>query len=420
MSRSFTDLRAAAPFCRLRAFSSILVLLACALPALTGCQEKPEPAPEPESQVKIVLEGSDSVELPANGGYKTIRFTVNHDWTAKADASWIHLSQTSGTASEEPASVNIGSVGNSGAEPRSGNVTITAGDKTQVVKVTQGVRPPDPVHVTGIKVSPPTAVMLPGETLQLTAVVEPENAANKNYRWLCYQSDLLSVSEDGLVTALKKGEATVIALTADQGRTSTCKITIKALPPTPVDLGLDVKWGSFNLSVMESWRFGSHYAWGEPEYTSKRYEWADYKWWSDGAVSKYNKKDGKVLVDQEDDVAFNEFGEGWRIPTKTDFEKLLATRTNTGYKWEWITMNDYYKGWKITYLKNGNSIFLPAGGSTSSNITGGQFAWGFYWSSERVADNETEAYYLYFEEDIVEIRQNRRCYGYNMRAVYRK
>ena len=419
MFRSFKDLTGAAPCCRLRAFSSILVLLAVALPAMTGCQEKPEPGPgpEPESQVKIVLEGSDSIELPADGGYKTIRFTVNHDWTVTADAKWIHLSPTGGTASEQPASVNVGSVGNSGAEPRSGNVTITAGDKTRVIKVTQGVRPPDPVHVTGVKVSPESAVMLPGETLQLTAVVEPENAANKNYRWMCYQYNVVSVSEDGLVTALEKGEAKVMALTEDQSRVASCQITVKALPPTAVDLGLNVKWGSFNLSVTDPWAFAFHYSWGQPVYKNKRYSLDDYMWWSDGAFSKYNKKDGKVLVDQEDDAAFNDFGEGWRIPTKTDFENLLATRSNSGYKWEWSIMEGIYRGWKITYLKNGNSIFLPAGGITSENICAGQFSWGYYWSSERLAGDETQAYVLYFDEQTVEIRQRPRQHGCELRAV---
>ena len=407
-----------------RSISLFSSLLTCAFLALTGCQEKPvpepEPDPEPELKVKIVLEGSDSIELPADGGNKTIRFTVNHDWTAKADAQWIQLSQTSGEASEEPASLNIGSTGNSGSEPRSGNVTIAAGDKTQVVKVTQGVRPPDPVRVTGVKITPKTAVMIPGETLQLTVVFEPENATDKSYRWLNYNTDLVNVSEDGLVTAIKRGVATLIVVTNDGSCVSTCEITVKALPPTPVDLGLNVKWGSHNLLVMDPWRFAYEYAWGETEWKSKRFEWADYKWWSDGAISKYNKTDGKVQMDQEDDAAFTEFGEGWKIPTKTDFEKLLATRTDSGYKWEWTAMADIYKGWKITYLKNGNYIFLPAGGSSSGNISAGQFSWGCYWSSDRVADDETKAYYLYFDEETVEIRQQKRYFGFEVRAVYVK
>ena len=40
MFRSFKDLTGAAPCCRLRAFSSILVLLACTLPAVTGCPQR--------------------------------------------------------------------------------------------------------------------------------------------------------------------------------------------------------------------------------------------------------------------------------------------------------------------------------------------------------------------------------------------
>ena len=80
-------------------------------------------------------------------------------------------------------------------------------------------------------------------------------------------------------------------------------------------------------------------------------------------------------------------------------------------------MEGIYRGWKITYLKNGNSIFLPAGGITSENICAGQFSWGYYWSSERLAGDETQAYVLYFDEQTVEIRQRPRQHGCELRAV---
>ena len=406
-----------------RAFRHASVLLTWTLLAMTACTEKPTPEPDPKPEpdpvppaAEIVLKSSSSISFAKDGGKEQLLFTANRDWTVTADADWLQLSPASGKASDKEAAVTVSCGSNPDSNKRSAKVTVSAGDKTQAVTVTQAEGAPAFVAVTGLKLSSESAVMLPGETLQLTVTFEPENATNKNVQWRSFDPDVATVSQDGLVTAIQKGEAKVRAEDDNHQHMAFCQITVKLLPPTPVDLGLPVKWGSFNLQVDEPQEFHFHYAWGEPGYQKKSFTWDDYKWWSDGAITKYNKKDGKVLVEQEDDAAFYEYGDGWRIPTKSDFEKLLATRTNPDYKWEWTSPG----GWKITCLKNGNSIFLPAGGSTSSNTVGGQFAMGFYWSSERVAEDETQAYYLYFDEETVEIRKGKRCYGFELRAVYVK
>ena len=45
-----------------------------------------------------------------------------------------------------------------------------------------------------------------------------------------------------------------------------------------VDLGLSVKWASFNIGAENPWDYGDYYAWGEVE-TKSSYLWSNYKYW---------------------------------------------------------------------------------------------------------------------------------------------
>lgn len=67
-----------------------------------------------------------------------------------------------------------------------------------------------------------------GETLQLTATVNPSNAANKTLVWTSSNNNAATVSDTGLVTAIAGGRATITAKATDGSRRSaTCSITVK-------------------------------------------------------------------------------------------------------------------------------------------------------------------------------------------------
>jgi len=67
-----------------------------------------------------------------------IRFTASKDWTATCDASYVKLSQTSGTASEDVVFLTFDLDGdNEGNPSREFKITITAGGKSSVVTVKQ-------------------------------------------------------------------------------------------------------------------------------------------------------------------------------------------------------------------------------------------------------------------------------------------
>ena len=144
--------------------------------------------------------------------------------------------------------------------------------------------------------------------------------------------------------------------------------------PTYVDLGLSFKWGTCNIGAKNPEDFGNFYQWGDVA-TKESYDWDTYKYGTDRTnLEKYNVKDGKTVLDPEDDAAIVNLGEGWRMPTPAEIKELVDNCT-----WEWTTVNNV-KGYKVT-AKNGNSIFLPAAGVmfTKNPYYGGQY--GYYLSN---------------------------------------
>ena len=84
---------------------------------------------------------------------------------------------------------------------------------------------PAPVSVTGVSLDKATLELYTGDTATLTATVEPDNATNKAVTWESSDTTVATV-QDGTVTAVKAGEATITATTQDGGKTDTCTVTV--------------------------------------------------------------------------------------------------------------------------------------------------------------------------------------------------
>lgn len=100
--------------------------------------------------------------------------------------------------------------------------------------VFSGCVPPVPevISVTGVSITEEDQSIKVDETLQLTAVVTPEDADNKAVTWESDNADVAAVDENGLVTALKKGVANITVLTEDGAFSDTIVITVTK-PYTP-------------------------------------------------------------------------------------------------------------------------------------------------------------------------------------------
>ncbi|MDE5850669.1 MAG: Ig-like domain-containing protein [Muribaculaceae bacterium] len=106
---------------------------------------------------------------------------------------------------------------------KAGEATVTA--SIAGLSVTINVKVTDPViPVTGVKLNKTTAELITGETLQLTATLEPEDATSKDITWTSSDKTIATVSTKGVVKALKAGKVTITA--TSNKISSKCEITI--------------------------------------------------------------------------------------------------------------------------------------------------------------------------------------------------
>ena len=81
------------------------------------------------------------------------------------------------------------------------------------------------IKVTSVTVSLKTLDLEVGQTGTLTATVKPDNATNKTVTWTTSNEKVATVANNGVVTAVGKGTATITA--AAGGKTAACKVTVK-------------------------------------------------------------------------------------------------------------------------------------------------------------------------------------------------
>nr|WP_310618179.1 Ig-like domain-containing protein [Pantoea cypripedii] len=86
----------------------------------------------------------------------------------------------------------------------------------------------DPISATGITVTPEAAAIDVGATVQLNGVVAPANATNRAITWLSSAPEIATVTQEGLVTGVAVGNATITATSADGGFTDTTAVTVSA------------------------------------------------------------------------------------------------------------------------------------------------------------------------------------------------
>jgi formylglycine-generating enzyme required for sulfatase activity len=106
----------------------------------------------------------------------------------------------------------------------------------------------DPVTVTGVTLNRTTLPLVVGDSEILTATVAPDNAADKTVAWSSSATAIATV-EDGRVTAVAVGEATVTVTTVN-GLTATCAVSVTAAAVAATGVTLDKP--TLDLAVGES------------------------------------------------------------------------------------------------------------------------------------------------------------------------
>lgn len=84
----------------------------------------------------------------------------------------------------------------------------------------------DTVQVLGVSLNKDTMPLTVGGTGLLVATISPAKATNKNVTWTSSNEEVATVDE-GLVTAVALGKATITVLTEDGNLTATCEVTVQ-------------------------------------------------------------------------------------------------------------------------------------------------------------------------------------------------
>lgn len=95
------------------------------------------------------------------------------------------------------------------------------------------------VAVTEVRLDKSATTLVEGDTEELMATVMPENATDKGIEWKSSDESVATVSQTGLVTALKEGSSAITVITNDGGFKATCDVTVnkKVIAVTGVVLG---------------------------------------------------------------------------------------------------------------------------------------------------------------------------------------
>lgn len=167
-----------------------------------------------------------------------------------------------------------------------------------------------------------------------------------------------------------------------------------------VDLGLSVDWATCNVDATSPEESGGHYGWADPTGADNTSEVTDESQangepydsgpWISSSYGGPNPPSD--ICGTELDIAHAQWVGFWRLPSSKEMNEL-----QNACQWKWTTLNGK-RGYQVTG-PNGNSIFLPAAGS--SDVYLGFPGEGYYWTGT-LQDNNT------------------RCYGANFLCFYSK
>ena len=190
-----------------------------------------------------------------------------------------------------------------------------------------------------------------------------------------------------------------------------------------VDLGLPsgTLWATCNVGANSPEEEGDYFAWGETE-TKTTYHWGTYRYCNDGYFeqlikycndSKYGFHgftDNLTVLQPGDDAATANWGSGWCMPTKEQWEELY---NNTDHSWkEWNGVDGcLFSG------KNGAVLFLPAAGSRLYDELLSAGSYGSYWSGSLNTGYPHNAWDFFFYSGGCSMSYYGRDDGRSVRAV---
>lgn len=211
-----------------------------------------------------------------------------------------------------------------------------------------------------------------------------------------------------------------------------------------VDLGLSVKWATANIGATKPEEYGWYFQWGgTTAYNSDRTpvnggtaitfnDNSDCPYWVSGlgSSSKWSKytitdlysstgvKDGKLILEPEDDATHIHIGGECHTPTYEEFQELLKACNTTWVK----NYNGTGINGRLFTLKTDPSktLFFPASGYLTNMSWGDAGSDGGCWSSVLYGSASYRGWCLSFYSGECYMDFNPRYYGWPVRAVLPK
>lgn len=281
-----------------------------------------------------------------------------------------------------------------------GSVTITAITKdgnhkaSCLVEVT--------ISATGVWLDITSISIAAGKSQALVATVEPEDAINKAVGWESSDRTVATV-ENGLVSAVAEGEATITVKTADGGFEATCQVTVTVAHP----------FGQIYFRTAATRTIGTQV-------------------WSDVVIATRCQKDdfdggttGDYKVDCRQNPGYghmfswkavSRYGEylcpasqGWRVPSTDDYIALDMELTGT----QGVRM---YEGHRDIFINEWGATYGGYAHGPDMYSTG---SWGRYWSGTGHPDlpDVGLAFYVKKDGEVNSMDYGPKLYGFMLRCV---
>lgn len=103
------------------------------------------------------------------------------------------------------------------------------------------------LSVKGLALNPMSLTLKPEATQALVLTFFPENAANKSVTWASSDENVATIDDNGLVTALKPGSATVTVTAADGGEKAVCTVSVVLNDPITVTGDVEGLWPKYSI-----------------------------------------------------------------------------------------------------------------------------------------------------------------------------
>ena len=194
----------------------------------SGCTKVPEiPAQEERIEISSISLSQTTAEMLVGETVTLVATVLPPNATDRDKLIWSSSKQSVATITEKGVVQAI--------SPGVSTIMVSAGGKSANCIVTVSVKV---VPVNSVSVNPSKLELVEGSTAFLTVSVLPDDATNKTVSWTTDNAEVVQVADDGTLTAVSQGKATVKVVSEDGGKTASCEVSViaKTVPVSSVEV----------------------------------------------------------------------------------------------------------------------------------------------------------------------------------------